>query len=149
MKLGRQRNYHKGRAATLGCKLYCAMVPASRDRDNVTHWGWRHRATEDGWRSLSMTCRPPQFYALDLAEITVCLCKTKSPVSLCLPIFASLETTTQCAIELGPEVIKGLLYRVPQKYRPKVNGFRSHPVHVFLHFGTFCPVVLLIIASKL
>ena len=50
-----------------------------------------------------MTCRPPQFYALDLAEITVCLCKTKSPVSLCLPIFASLETTTQCAIELVPK----------------------------------------------
>ena len=94
------------------------MVPASRDRDNVTHWGWRHRATEDGWRSFrdDMHDAEPQFYSV--SEITVCLCKTKSPVSLCLQMFASLETTTQC---------HGFLYRVPQKYRPKVNGFRNHP----------------------
>ena len=153
MKLGRQRNYHKGRAAIrhyanlrkpwLQAVLCNGPIPASRDRDNVTHWGWRHRATEDGWRSFrdDMHDAEPQFYSV--SEITVCLCKTKSPVSLCLPIFASLETTTQC---------HGFLYRVPQKYRPKVNGFRSHPVHVCLHLGTFCLVELLIIqliASKL
>ena len=106
--------------ANLGCKLYCAMVPSPHHGTGTmspTGDGDTEQLKMGGGVSV-MTCRPPQFYALDLAEITVCLCKTKSPVSLCLPIFASLETTTQC---------HGFLYRVPQKYRPKVNGFRNHP----------------------
>ena len=51
------------------------------------------------------------------------------------------------------------LYRVPQKYRPKVYGSEGlknganpnfNPVHVFLHLGTFGLMLLqLILASKL
>ena len=134
--------------ANLGCKLYCAMVPSphhgtgtmSPTGDGDTgqlKMGGGDMHVQAATVLLWIWLRSQGVYAKPYLQCP----------SACQ--YSPAWRQQLSAIELGPEVIKGLLYRVPQKYRPKVNGFRSHPVHVFLHFGTFCPVVLLIIASKL
>ena len=88
--------------ANLGCKLYCAMVPASRDRDNVTHWGWRHRATEDGWRSFrdDMHDAEPQFYSVSGSQCVYAKQNLQCP-SAC-QYSPAWRQQLSATIELGP-----------------------------------------------